>query len=131
MRASGFGARTRPMGTPEGDRAVTVITNDGAFRVIAVRTTQTARGVLTAQSPAPATLPHLSDLCTATILVRLTMAPSSRVQGILRGAHAQGTMVADSYPDGGTRGLLRAKDGLVELGARGLAVITDRTSGPF
>ena len=104
------------MGAPEPDRAVTVITNDGAFRVIAARTTLTARGVVAAQTPAPATLPLLSDLCTATILVRLTMAPSYRVQGILRGARTHGTLVADAHPDGGTRGLLRAKGGLVELG---------------
>lgn len=104
------------MSAPEPDRAVTVITNDGAFRVVAARTTQTAMGVVLAQSPAPATLPLLSDLCTATILVRLTMAPSYRVQGILRGARTQGTMVADAHPDGGTRGLLRAEGGKMELG---------------
>lgn len=104
------------------DRAVTVITNDGAFRVIAARTTQSAAGVVAAQTPAPETLPLLSDLTTATILVRLTMAPSYRVQGILRGdgPDTAGTMVADAYPDGGTRGLLRAKDGKIELGPRSL-----------
>lgn len=104
----------------EPDRAVTVITNDGAFRVVAARTTRTARGIAEAQSPATATLPHLADLATATILVRLTMAPSYRVQGILRGARTHGTMVADAYPDGGTRGLLRAKGGRVELGGDAL-----------
>lgn len=120
MLDRGFAARTRPMDAPEPDRAVTVITNDGAFRVVCARTTLTARGVVDAQSPAPPTLPILSDLVSATILVRLTMAPSYRVQGILRGADAHGTMVADAYPDGGTRGLLRAKGGRVELGQTAL-----------
>lgn len=108
------------MSAPEADRAVTVITNDGAFRVLAARTTSTARGVVAAQSPAAGTLAHLSDLCTATILVRLTMAPAHRVQGLLRGARTHGTMVADAYPDGGTRGLLRAKGNQIELGGDAL-----------
>lgn len=93
------------------DEAVTVVTNDGAFRVIALRSTRTARGVIDVQKATGQTALHLADLCTGTVLVRLTMAPSYRVQGIVRGAGGKGTLVADAYPDGGTRGLCRIPSG--------------------
>jgi molecular chaperone Hsp33 len=98
------------------DEAVTVVTNDGAFRVIALRSTRTARGVVDSQKATGATARLLGDLATGTVLVRITMAPSYRVQGVLRGAGAKGTLVADAYPDGGTRGLCRAPAGEVRLG---------------
>jgi molecular chaperone Hsp33 len=98
------------------DEAVTVVTNDGAFRVIALRSTETARGVVASQRATGLTALHLGDLCTGTILVRLTMAPSYRVQGVIRGAGAKGTLVADAYPDGGTRGLCRTPAGELLLG---------------
>jgi molecular chaperone Hsp33 len=40
-------------------------------------------------------------------LVRETMAPQLRVQGILRDARGKGRLVADAHPDGGTRGLVQ------------------------
>lgn len=98
------------------DEAVTVVTNDGAFRVIALRSTRTARGVIASQKATGQTARHLGDLCTGTVLVRLTMAPSYRVQGVIRGAGAKGTLVADAYPDGGTRGLCRTPAGEIHFG---------------
>lgn len=98
------------------DEAVSVVTNDGAFRVIALRSTETVRGVIASQSAEGETARHLGDLCTGTALVRLTMSPSYRVQAVIRGAGAKGNLVADTYPDGGTRGLSRAPAGPVRLG---------------
>jgi len=92
------------------------MTNDGAFRVIALRSTETVRGVIDAQKLEGDTARHLGDLCTGTSLVRLTMSPSYRVQAVIRGRGAKGNLVADSYPDGGTRGLSRAPSGPVRLG---------------
>ncbi|GAB4197372.1 MAG: Hsp33 family molecular chaperone HslO [Sandaracinaceae bacterium] len=97
------------------DRAISAVTHDGAFRVIAVRSTRTVRGIAKSQGVTGHTIENLADLASGTILVRLTMAPNYRVQGIIQGAGG-GTLVGDSWPDGGTRGLLRARDGQVAFG---------------
>ena len=94
----------------QGDHAVTAVSNDGAFRVIVVRATETARGVIDAQKVTGKTAEHLAELVTGTALVRLTMSPSYRVQGLIRGANNKGLLVADSYPDGATRGLVRSPE---------------------
>ncbi len=88
------------------DRVVRAITDDGSFRVITASTTNTVRGILEAQSASGMTARWLGDLVTGTIIVRETMAPQLRVQGILRGSGGRGTLVADSHPDGSTRGLV-------------------------
>jgi molecular chaperone Hsp33 len=100
------------------DRAVRAMTDDGAFRVIAVETTATVRGTMATQAlPAagletgPQTARLFADLVTGAVLVRETMAPTLRVQGILKGAAGQGSLVADSQPDGTTRGLIQLKNG--------------------
>src|SRR4051812_23211585 len=100
------------------DSVVRAMTDDGSFRVIAARTTQTVRGSIAAQSARGATAVSYGDLLTGAILVRETMAPTLRVQGILRGASGRGRLVADSHPDGMTRGLvtLPRGGGDVELG---------------
>ncbi|MBK8170638.1 MAG: Hsp33 family molecular chaperone HslO [Sandaracinaceae bacterium] len=88
------------------------MTDDGAFRVIAAITTQTVRDAIDAQKPPTASLrERFADLLTGAILVRETMAPGLRVQGFARGADGRGLMVADSYPDGGTRGLVQLQGG--------------------
>jgi molecular chaperone Hsp33 len=51
----------------------------------------------------------LAELCTATILLRETMAPNLRVQGIAKGRGGRGSIVGDSFPDGSTRGLAQVK----------------------
>jgi molecular chaperone Hsp33 len=90
------------------DRAISAVTHDGSFRVLAVRSTRTVRGLAKSQAASGPTVENLADLASGTILVRLTMAPNYRVQGIIQDARG-GTLVADSWPDGGTRGLVRAK----------------------
>ncbi len=98
------------------DRAITAVTHDGSFRVIAVRSTRTARGIVKNQGATDRTVENLADLVSGTVLMRLTMAPGYRVQGIIQGAGGQGTLVGDSWPDGGTRGLVRAPSGPVTFG---------------
>jgi molecular chaperone Hsp33 len=95
------------------DRAISAVTHDGSFRVLAVRSTRTTRGIAKSQRASGPTVENLADLASGTLLVRLTMAPNYRVQGIIQGAGGQGTLVADSWPDGGTRGLVRASGPVV------------------
>lgn len=97
------------------DRAVTAVTHDGAFRVIVVRTTETVREAIRTQSVSGANAEHLADVVTGTILVRLTMAPTYRVQGIVRGAGNKGTLLGDSQPDGSARALVQRPGGLTEV----------------
>ncbi|MCB9595569.1 MAG: Hsp33 family molecular chaperone HslO [Sandaracinaceae bacterium] len=92
------------------DRTTTAVTHDGAFRVIALRTTETVRGCVRAQGAEGEDARHLADVVTGTILVRLTMAPTQRVQGIVRDADGA-TLVGDSHPDGSARGLVQRKEG--------------------
>jgi molecular chaperone Hsp33 len=92
------------------DSVVRAITDDGAFRVIAARTTETVRGAVAAQGATGETAKHFGELVTGTILVREAMAPRFRVQGILKGAHGRGSLIADSHPDGSTRGLVHFGD---------------------
>ncbi|MCC6873873.1 MAG: Hsp33 family molecular chaperone HslO [Sandaracinaceae bacterium] len=99
----------------DSDRAITAITHDGAFRVIVARTTQTVRQAIEAQEIEGANATNLADLVTGAILVRLTMAPTLRVQGIVRGAGGRGTLVGDSHPDGWARGLIQRPGGLKEV----------------
>jgi molecular chaperone Hsp33 len=84
------------------------MTNDGAFRIVAARTTDTARGVIAAQKLSGVVASDMADLVTAAVLYRETMAPSLRVQCIVRFADAGGQLVADSHPDGWSRGLVQA-----------------------
>lgn len=92
---------------PENDSVMRAMTNDGAFRIIAARTTNTAQGVIAAQNLDGPIAHDLADLVTTAVLYRETMAPSLRVQCILRLEDEGGQLVADSHPDGWTRGLLQ------------------------
>ena len=96
---------------PENDSVVRAMTNDGAFRVIAARTTDTVRGVVAAQNLSGALAHDMADLLSIAVLYRETMAPSLRVQCIVRFEEEAGQLVADSHPDGWTRGLLQAGTG--------------------
>jgi molecular chaperone Hsp33 len=101
------------------DLVVRAITADGAFRVIAVRTTQTAEDVASVQKAQGARARLLAEMLTAVVLVRETMAPDLRVQGILQGDDPKTRIVADSFPDGTTRGLVQLRNGTdVALGDR-------------
>jgi molecular chaperone Hsp33 len=101
------------------DSVLRAITDDGAFRVIVARTTDTVQSVLKAQGASGVTGRHLGDLVTGSVLFRETMAPNLRVQGILKGADGSGSLVADSHPSGKTRGLIQLASGKshVEIGA--------------
>ena len=104
-----------------GDTVLRAITDDGAFRVVVAKTTDTVRGALVAQRASGRTALRFGDLLTGSVLFRETMAPDLRVQGILRGARGAGSLVADSHPSGMTRGLVQlGRDGAevdVEEGA--------------
>jgi molecular chaperone Hsp33 len=101
------------------DLVVRAITADGAFRVIAVRTTETAKEVAAVQKAQGSRAKLLAEMLTAAVLVRETMAPDLRVQGILQGDDPKTRIVADSFPDGTTRGLVQLRNGTdVALGQR-------------
>ncbi len=93
---------------PETDAVMRAMTNDGAFRIVAARTTDTAQGVIAAQKLSGVVAEDMADLVTAAVLYRETMAPSLRVQCIIRFGDGAGQMVADSHPDGWSRGLLQS-----------------------
>jgi molecular chaperone Hsp33 len=93
------------------------ITDDHAFRVITLGTTAAARGVVAAQRAQGELASYLADLVTGTTLIRETMAPQYRVQGIVRAQ--RGTLIADSHPSGDVRGLVQLGPGsqTIDLGA--------------
>jgi molecular chaperone Hsp33 len=97
------------------DSVLRAITDDGAFRVIVARTTDTVQSVLSAQNAQGDTGRHLGDLVTGSVLFRETMAPNLRVQGILKGLGGSGSLVADSHPSGKTRGLVQLASGATEV----------------
>jgi molecular chaperone Hsp33 len=88
------------------DSALRAMTDDSAFRVMAVSTTQTVRDALERQGPSGITRKAFGDLITGAVLVRETMAPNQRVQAILKRRQHTGSLVADSHPTEGTRGLV-------------------------
>jgi molecular chaperone Hsp33 len=90
------------------DIVLRAITDDGSFRVIAADTTATVRGAIEAQQPAnPELARTFADLLTGAVLVRESMAPDNRLQAILQGDDPRMRMVADTHPDGATRGLIQ------------------------
>jgi molecular chaperone Hsp33 len=97
------------------DSVLRAITDDGAFRVIVARTTDTVQHVLKAQGAVGPTGRNLGDLVTGAVLFRETMAPNLRVQGILKGSGGTGSLVADSHPSGKTRGLVQLSNGSSEV----------------
>lgn len=90
------------------DTVLRAITDDGAFRVIAADTTATVREAITAQkADNPELIRTFADLLTGAVLVRESMAPDNRLQAILQGDDPRARMVADTHPDGATRGLIQ------------------------
>jgi len=104
------------------DSVLRAITDDGAFRVITARTTDTVRGAVDIQGASGNTARAFGELLTGAILYRETMAPQLRVQGVLKGSGKTGSLVADSHPSGRTRGLVQVESG-GELALDGGAVI--------
>jgi molecular chaperone Hsp33 len=93
----------------DGDVVIRALTDDGSFRVLSARTTSLCATAVARQNVSGDTARHFGDLLTGTVLVRETMAPQLRVQGIVRGAGGGCTLVGDSFPSGGTRGLVSLK----------------------
>jgi len=97
---------TQTEAKPQRDSAVRAITEDGAFRVVTVRTTDTIRRMLELQQHQRQGAQILGELMTGAVLVRETMAPAYRLQALARSSDGHYRWVADSHPDGGSRGLL-------------------------
>ena len=93
------------------DTVVRAMTDDGAFRVIAARTTATVRDAVRSQSPTGRNIESFGDLLTSAILYRETMAPTLRVQMLLGGKDGSGRLLADSHPSGANRGLVEVPEG--------------------
>ena len=114
------------------DRVLRAITRDNTFRIMVASTASMVRGVLAAQRAQGFTARCLSDLLTGIVLVRETMSPGHRVQGLLSGGAGRGRLVADTHPDGSTRGLVQLPVGTTEfaLGAGStLQVLRTMASG--
>lgn len=98
------------------DTVLRAITDDGAFRVIAADTTATVREALKVQKAATAELARtFGDLLTGAVLVRESMSPDNRLQAILQGDDPRARMVADTHPDGTTRGLIQLPSDVLEM----------------
>lgn len=105
------------------DNVLRAITDDGAFRVIAADTTATVREALKVQRAESMEIARTyADLLTGAVLVRESMAPDNRLQAILQGDDPKMRMVADTHPDGATRGLIQLPEGtkVMGIGKRGL-----------
>ena len=95
---------------PGRDGSMRAMTDDGAFRVVTVRTTDTVQRMLELQGHKGDNAKRLGELITGAVLVRETMAPDYRLQALLRSPDNRYRLVADSHPDGGSRGLLTQLD---------------------
>lgn len=91
------------------DRVLRAMTEDGAFRVLAARTTDTVREILAAQQVQGVTAEFLGDVVTAGVLIRETMAPGNRVQVIYSDVVGS-ALVCDARPEGRTRGLAQVAE---------------------
>ncbi len=107
----------------DGDGLVRAMTDDGGLRVIVTRTTEMVRAAAAAQRVRGPLAARFGELLTATVLVRETMAPRLRVQGLVRGSDGKGLLVADSHPDGTTRGLVRIPEGRTTIPVEGGALL--------
>jgi molecular chaperone Hsp33 len=87
------------------DRVVRLMTMDGAFRLMAAVTTETARGALGAQATGDGLGLRLAELITSAVLVRETTQPARRVQIVWRDRKGR-SLVADALPDGLNRGMV-------------------------
>ncbi|MCA8943763.1 MAG: Hsp33 family molecular chaperone HslO [Planctomycetes bacterium] len=93
----------------QSDHVLRAMTDDGAFRVMTIRCTQTVRDAANAQEAVGHAAAELGEMIVSSILVRETMAPAFRVQVAMRDEDGN-QIVGDSFPEGKTRGLVRVKD---------------------
>ncbi|HTU63047.1 MAG TPA: Hsp33 family molecular chaperone HslO, partial [Polyangiales bacterium] len=80
------------------DSALRAMTDDGAFRVVVVRTTDTVRRMLELQGHRGQEAQFLGELITGAVMVRETMAPDYRLQALLRSHDNRHRLVADTHP---------------------------------
>jgi molecular chaperone Hsp33 len=92
---------------PGQDSVLRAMTDDGAFRVVTVRSTDTVREALQRQGARGELARQLAELVTGAVLVRETMAPAQRLQCLWLGPGGKQRLVADTHPDGGTRALVQ------------------------
>ncbi len=98
------------------DCVLRAMTEDDNFRVITADTTTTVQGAVAAQGvTAPEIVRHFADLLTGVVLLRETMSPGHRVQGILKGSNDEGSLIADTHPDGLTRGLVQLDESATQF----------------
>ena len=88
-----------------GDRVTRAMTSDGAFRVIAAITTDTATRAAKTQGLTGGDALKLAELITGAVLLRETTSPGRRVQILMRD-RLGGVLVADAMPDGSNRGIV-------------------------
>lgn len=107
------------------DSVLRAITDDGSFRVVALRTTETVKAVAAAQRVKGDVARWLGELVTGATLVRETMAPDLRVQAVLQSSVGRDALIADTHPDGGARALVqRTPGGSLVLGDGSLLQVT-------
>lgn len=93
--------------TVTGDHVLRAITDDNNFRVMVVSTTLTLAEAIAKQAVTGPSADRFGEFLTGIVLVRETMSPYHRVQGILNGVEGSGSLVIDTHPDGKTRGLVQ------------------------
>lgn len=104
--------------TDHTDTVLRAMTNDGAFRVVVVDSTETVRAATEAQRAKNSEMAAFGDLLTGTVLFRETMSPQLRVQGIAKPESGLGQLVADSHPSGDVRGLIQRGQGQASVEIR-------------
>lgn len=103
------------------------MTNDGTFRVVTLDGTKTAQAVCRAQGVRGKTARHLAELVLGSALIRETMSPQLRVQGILRRTDGKGYLLGDSHPSGNSRGLFSRRHDDLEFELEGSVLQMVRT----
>lgn len=110
-----------------GDSIFRAMTDDGTFRVVTIDGTQTAKAVCAAQRVRGETARHLAELVLGAALIRETMSPGLRVQGILRSRDGSGYLLGDSHPSGSSRGLFSRKADIEDFQLQGAVLQMVRT----
>ena len=90
------------------DSTLRGLTEDGGFRVMTARVTDTVRGIVEAQDLKGEQARVFGEMLVCSVLFRETMSPGLRVQGIFK-AESGTLLVADSAPEGKTRGLVQRR----------------------
>jgi molecular chaperone Hsp33 len=104
------------------DGAVRAMTEDGAFRVITLRMTDTTQQIVDLQGASGSDAVAMSKILMGTVIVRETMAPSLRVQAAVGGSGG-GRILGDSRPGGDTRGLLAPAPSQQRLSIDGVSLL--------